>query len=591
MAPKNESNDLLVRQEIRFEQDVVLTRRRAREIAALLGFASQDQTRIATAVSEIARNAFKYAGGGKVLFSIKDTVEGRSLFTIRITDEGPGIPYLDRILRSEYTSPTGMGMGIIGAQRLMDHFRVEPCKPHGTSITLGKVVPRPVRADEISQIAGKLAQHTPRTALEEVQQQNRELLQALEELRERENELRQLNLDLEDTNRGVVALYAELEEKAFSLARANDVKTRFLSNMTHEFRTPLNSIQSLARLLLDRTDGELTPDQEKQVGYIQRSTESLSELVNDLLDLAKIEAGKVTVRPVEFRIADLFSTLRGMLKPLLAANTSVRLTFEAAENLPMLCTDESKVAQILRNFISNALKYTESGEVRVAAEMGAHGMVLFSVADSGIGIALEDQERIFEEYSQIDSPLQRRTRGTGLGLPLSRKLAMLLGGNIFVKSELGKGSTFYAAIAREYRGAGDVSHVPQSTTELDPERLPILVVEGNREAMFVYEKYIKGSGYQVIPAQTVAEARARLREVRPLAIVSDVLLNGENTWDFLQDIKTDASTRDIPVFVVTIVENEAKARALGADGFHPKPVDRDWLLAQLEARMPGGKAG
>ncbi|MFL6648539.1 MAG: ATP-binding protein, partial [Sulfurifustaceae bacterium] len=375
----------LLQQEIQFEHDVVLTRQRTRQLAALLGFDRQDQTRVATAVSEIARNAFQYAGGGRVTFTLQRTAEKRTLFTIQVRDEGAGIPHLAKILGRQYTSRTGMGMGILGAQRLMDDFRIEPAEPRGMLVTLSKLTPRPIASGEIRRVVEALARQTPLTALEEIQQQNSELLRTLQELRAREAELTQLNRELEDTNRGVVALYAELDEKAFSLSRANDVKTRFLSNMTHEFRTPLNSILSLTRLLLDRVDGPLLPEQEKQLGYIRRSAETLSELVNDLLDLAKVEAGKVLVRPTEFRVADLFGALRGMLKPLLAANNAVTLVFEPAEHVPPLQTDEGKVAQILRNFISNALKYTEAGEVRVSARLSADDSVVFTVADTGIG--------------------------------------------------------------------------------------------------------------------------------------------------------------------------------------------------------------
>lgn len=579
---KDATANPLLQQEIRIEHDVVLTRQRARQLAALLGFDRQDQTRIATAVSEIARNAFRYGRGGRVTFSIRRTAERQSLFTIQVRDHGPGIPHLAQILGREYVSPTGMGMGILGAQRLMDHFRVETMEPEGTLVTLGKLTPRPIAADEIRRVVDELSRQTPLTPLEELQQQNSEMLRTLQDLRAHEAELLHLNRELEDTNRGVVALYAELDEKAFSLSRANDVKTRFLSNMTHEFRTPLNSILSLARLLLDRVDGPLLPEQEKQLNYIRRSAETLSELVNDLLDLAKVEAGKVLVRPTEFRVADLFGALRGMLKPLLAANNTVALLFEPAEELPPLRTDEGKVAQILRNFISNALKYTETGEVRVSARMDNEETVVFTVTDTGIGIAPEDRERIFEEYSQIDSPLQRRTRGTGLGLPLSRKLAVLLGGNIFVESEVGQGSAFHAAIAREYRGPAEVAYVPDLTTKLDRTRSPIVVVEDNREALFVYEKYVKGSGFQVIPADTIDAANRLVREVRPFAVILDILLHEESTWEFLVDLKRDPATRDIPVFVVTVVENQAKALALGADGFHQKPIDRAWLLEQLQ---------
>jgi signal transduction histidine kinase len=177
---------------------------------------------------------------------------------------------------------------------------------------------------------------------EELQQQNKELMRTLEELRARQAELAQLNRELDETNRGVVALYAELNDKADFLQRASELKSRFLSNMRHEFRTPLNSILALSQILMDRMNGELTGEQEKQVTFIRRSAQYLTDLVNDLLDLAKAEAGRVTIRPAAFAVESLFSALRGMLRPLLAQNSSVSLIFEDPVDIPDLLTDEAK---------------------------------------------------------------------------------------------------------------------------------------------------------------------------------------------------------------------------------------------------------
>ncbi|MBV8880319.1 MAG: ATP-binding protein, partial [Planctomycetaceae bacterium] len=372
--------------ELRYEPDIVQARQRARQIASLLAFEPQEQTRIATAVSEVVRNAFEYAGGGKVEF-IVDHEPPR--FTVRVSDRGPGIPNLAEVLSGRYVSKTGMGLGLVGARRLMEEFHAESPPEGGTVITLGKSLPASVGSlstDRIGEIADELARATPEDPFQEVQRQNQELLRTLEALRLRQDELARLNSELEDTNRGVVALYAELDEKADYLRRAYDVKTKFLSNMSHEFRTPLNSILSISRLLLDRVDGDLTPEQEKQVGFIRRSSETLAELVNDLLDLAKVEAGKLVVRPNEFTAMELFSGLRGMLKPMLAQNSSINLVFDDVSALKPLRTDEGKVSQILRNFISNALKYTEHGEVRVSAAPGPGSTIAFSVRDQGIGI-------------------------------------------------------------------------------------------------------------------------------------------------------------------------------------------------------------
>ena len=407
-------------------------------------------------------------------------------------------------------------------------------------------------------------------------------MRTLEELRARQAELAQLNRELDETNRGVVALYAELNDKADFLQRASELKSHFLSNMSHEFRTPLNSILALSQILIDRMDGELTSEQERQVTFIRRSAQDLTDLVNDLLDLAKVEAGKVTIRPSAFTVESLFAALRGMLRPLLAQNSSVGLVFDDPVNIPELYTDEAKISQVLRNFISNALKFTERGEVRVSVRTGHDNTVIFSVADTGIGIASEDQTRIFQEWEQVEGKLQKTAKGTGLGLPLSRKLAQLVGGDVYVKSEVGLGSTFFVAVPVSYTGAMEAVYVPDVKRELDASKLPVLVVEDNREALFIYEKYLKGTEFQVVPAQDLKEARKALAEFKPVAIVLDVLLQGEHSWQLLQDLRQNPETKDIPVFVVTVVENERKALALGATAFHAKPIDRIWLLDQLQ---------
>ena len=571
---------------IKYEHDVVAARQRARQIAWLLGFESQDQTRIATAVSEIARNAFTYAGGGRVEFA----VEGRTapqLFTVNIIDHGPGIAELPRILGGQYTSPTGMGIGILGARRLMDNFVITSGPGKGTVVTLTKILPRDIPAvtqERMNELVAALARQRPRTPIEEIQQQNQELLRALEELRSREEELRRLNGELEDTNRGVVALYAELDEKADHLRRADEMKTRFLSNMSHEFRTPLNSIQALTRLLLERSDGDLTPEQVRQVEFIRKASHDLTELVNDLLDLAKVEAGKIVVRPTEFEAANLFGALRGMLRPLLV-NESVALIFDDTSGVPPLLQDEAKVSQILRNFISNALKFTERGEVRVSAAFIDDGeAVAFSVADTGIGIAPEDQERIFQQFGQLENPLQRKVRGTGLGLPLTKKLVEILGGRITLASELGTGATFTAILpVRFAQAAAEPVAANPAQPDIDPTRLPVLVVEDSPEELAVYEILLRGSRYQVLHAATVRQAREMLRRIAPRAIVLDILLRGEDAWAFLAELKAADRTRDVPVVVASTVDDRHKGFGLGADAYVVKPVERGWLMTTLDS--------
>jgi signal transduction histidine kinase/DNA-binding response OmpR family regulator len=568
---------------IRSEHDTVTARQRARQIARLLGFDAQDQTRISTAVSEIARNAFNYARGGRAEY----LVEGRTapqIFIIRITDTGAGIRDLATILEGRYESQTGMGLGIIGARRLMDQFQIDSVPGKGTTVALKKLLPKRaplVSGPQLEKIAAALAQERPQNAFEELQHQNQELLAALDEIRNRQNELSRLNRELEDTNRGVVALYAELDEKADHLRRADELKSKFLSNMSHEFRSPLNSIMALSGLLLNRSDGDLTGPQNQQVVYVRKAAQDLLELVNDLLDLAKVEAGKVEVRPLDFEVENLFAALRGMLRPLLL-NQSVDLIFEDATDLPPLFTDEGKVSQILRNFISNALKFTESGEIRVSAALEGNGGIRFSVADTGIGIAPQNIDLIFQDFGQIDSPIQKRVRGTGLGLPLSKKLAAVIGGRVNVESELGRGSEFTLHIPVRYQGDEPEPAADLPPLTIDPDALSVLIVEDSPEMMIMYRSYLKDSGFQMVPAGTTREGDEILDRIRPAAIILDIALRSEDTWAFMAKLKKDDRTKDIPVLVASTIEDRNKGFHLGIDSYILKPFEQFDLLRELK---------
>ncbi len=266
-----------------------------------------------------------------------------------------------------------------------------------------------------------------------------------QELQQLRLEADALRAELDETNQGVLALYAELDQQAEQLREVSELKSRFLSYMSHEFRTPLGSILSMTRLLEDGMDGPLTAEQRRQVRFISASTSELREMVDDLLDLAKIEAGRITISPAWFDLMDLFSALRGMFRPLVEGN-QVDLLFEDPPVMPMLYTDDKKLAQILRNFISNALKFTPSGQVVVSTQLEGENAVRFSVRDTGIGIPAELQSTLFEDFVQVDTPLQKRLRGTGLGLSLCKRFAELLGGHVGVESEIGTGSHFYVVL-------------------------------------------------------------------------------------------------------------------------------------------------
>lgn len=573
---------------IKTEFDVVAARQRARQIAGICGFGNQDQVRIATSVSELARNVFSYAGDGKVSFAIEGDTSPQ-LLKILIADQGPGIKNLDVILSGHYQSLTGMGKGIIGSKRLMDRFDIKT-GASGTEISLQKIMPSDARLVTLSnsvEYFSPLSLSPPDTAMSEIIQQNHELMDALAELKTRQEDLLQLTRELEDTNRGVVALYAELDEKAHHLRRADEMKSRFLSNMSHEFRTPLSSIRALSKLLIDRIDGELSEEQHTQVTLIMDGALSLTDLVDDLLDLAKIEAGKVDLQCHEFSVGEMFSALRGMLRPLLISD-SLTLNFVNPTQDLILRSDEAKLSQILRNFIANALKFTERGSIEIIAKEIDADYIQFDVIDTGIGIDAKDLGVIFEEFGQIANPLQRKVKGTGLGLPLCKNLAVLLGGTVSVQSGLGTGSTFSVTILREIAAETESSVVePDRATEKNDKRIPILIVEDNPSAQLIYKKFFLDTEYRITVARTVREANDLWSSVKPAAVLLDIVLFGETAWSWLAEIKSDTRRSRTPVIVITDIEDKRKGLSLGADAYYVKPVFRYELLTTLRSLIFG----
>ncbi|HUB12393.1 MAG TPA: ATP-binding protein [Acetobacteraceae bacterium] len=569
------------------ETDIVLVRKRTRRLAELIGFEAQDMTRITTAVSEIARNAFEYAGGGQVEFRLEGTSPPQ-VFVITVSDKGPGIANLPDVLAGLHKSANGMGVGMLGAQRLVDEMTVTSRSGAGTTVRLVRKLP--LRAPLVTpaalrRIAAALAADGPADPMEEIRQQNAQILSQMEQLRTRQDELERLNQELQDTNRGVVALYAELDERADHLRRADELKSRFLSHMSHEFRTPLNSILALSRLLLSRSDGELTPEQETQVQFVRKAAENLTELVDDLLDLAKVEAGKTVVAPSEFTATSLFGALRGMLRPLLVGD-AVALVFEDPVAVPPLDTDEGKVSQILRNFISNAIKFTERGEVRIAATADPMAdTVTFSVRDTGIGIAQSDLDVIFQEFAQLAHRLQRRVKGTGLGLPLAKKLAELLGGRITVESTPGEGSTFSVTLPRVYYVSGESLDIGDDWT-IEPGKAAVMVLEDDPADAFAIERILAGSPYQMLRVHTVRQAQHVLQHVQPAAALLDIVLLGDESWRLLLEMRGNNASADIALVVMSSTGEEQKAVHLGADEYLPKPVDGPRLLELLD-RLTG----
>ncbi|SAK70281.1 multi-sensor hybrid histidine kinase [Caballeronia fortuita] len=560
------------------ERDIIAARVKARDASAALGFSPQDQTRISTSVLEAARTVLIAGQAARAEFLVDDAMYPPR-FVVRFL-AGAGAHERLRAMRNDNSQAA---LGLLAAQRLMDQCAIADEADGATSISLAKALPEGAACD-VQAARDVLSRQPGDDTAAELQRQNRELIAALADLRERQEELTRLTRELEDTNRGVVALYAELDARADHLRRADESKSRFLSNMSHEFRTPLSSIRALSKLLLERIDGELTEEQEKQVRFIRKAAEDLSETVDDLLDLAKIEAGKIEVRPAEFEVDTLFSALRGMLRPL-SPGGAVELVFESCEGLPPIRTDEAKVAQVLRNFVSNALKFTERGEVRVAASYDeARRLITFSVSDTGIGIAPEHQQVVFEEFGQVENRLQQYVKGTGLGLPLCRKLCKLLGGDVSLVSEVARGSTFSATIPADYGADVDAAHHAASDT-----RPAVLIVASNPIERLDCEAALRESPYRAMNAATLDEASRLLARTQPAALLLAVRPAPSEAWTWLAALRAQAATRSIPIVVLGEEEDRNEAQALGASAFIAKPVGGGEMPGVLDAMTGKGR--
>lgn len=429
-------------------------------------------------------------------------------------------------------------------------------------------------------VAGQL-EHMGDT-LEELSRLQRETARQSREILAGRAEISRLGTDLDHAGRGIRALYDELAESADSLKLATESRGRLVADMGHELRAPLSSILGLAKLLSSGIDGALGPEQERQVAFIRRSAEEMLELVNDLLDLSRIDAGKLRLRPAPFTVDALFALLRGQLRPMVADGT-VALTFADETDGRVIESDEGKIAQVLRNYITNALKFTEEGSVTVRAWIDGDGQLRLTVRDTGIGITPEDQAVVWDEFTQLETPLHRRHKGSGLGLSLVRKLAQVLEGEAGLESTPGVGTTAWLTVPALHPDVVQLAAMRERGAQLSPGEAPVLVLEDDPQEMFIYERYLAGSGFRVIPARSVAEAREAVQHVTPAAVVLDVMLDGETSWQFLEELKRDPRTCDVPTLVVTVLDRERKARALGASEFFVKPVEQQWLLRKLQS--------
>ena len=528
---------------------VFAARQSGRELAAGLALDRQDQVRVATAVSEISRSTITAGREAVIEFGADET---DLVLTVTISGE----PAMD---------------GVEAAARLMDKVAV-----NGTVIQMTKRRPTTVRPD-LNAITGRLAAMLPQTTLDELRRNNEDLIAALDDLKQQKEQLLLLNAELQDTNRGVmalyaelsdeldqtnrgvVALYAELDEKSEQLRLASESKDRFWANVSHELRTPLNSILGLTRILADPADGDqLGSEQLYQVELIRNSTSILLALVNDLLDVAKAESGRLSVDPAQVNLPALLNTLRGLARPM-TEGKPVSLVVDADAAPATVLTDEVALTAILRNLLSNGIKYTDSGEVRLAVRE-ADGRLEISVSDSGTGIPVSLQERVFEEFYQVPGA---RRGGTGLGLPYARRLAHLIGGELTLTSEPGVGTTVKLSL---------------------PHALPALgaVVVADDDAGFrqVLRAMLAGIAGHVIEADDGGAALAAIADSGADLVLTDLRMPGVDGEALLERLPAG-----IPAIVITGLDVPPPPRA--AAQLSKDELSRELLAFTIRAIKEG----
>lgn len=385
----------------------------------------------------------------------------------------------------------------------------------------------------------------------------------------------------------------ELNAKNVELEKAYKVKSDFLSSMSHELRTPLNSIIGFTSILLGPQGDPLSEDQKKALEKVLRNGKHLLQLINDILDFSKIESGRMPINieteEVESVVAGAITTVESLIK-----SKNLQLMQSVSHDLPKLRTDVLKVKQILVNLLSNAVKFTDHGVITIRVAP-SDGMIKFEVEDTGIGIEEKNLELVFQEFQQIDSSSTRKYQGTGLGLPISRRLARMLGGDLRVKSQYGKGSLFTLTLPPEFPEELKTKFVvsvppvsaPQAPVQVErkevetpaPDRAQILCIDDDPDVLEILRTYLIPEGYSVVTAMSGDEGIELAAKLRPNLITLDIMMPRKDGWQVLRELKSNRETKDIPVLIHSMIDNKPLAISLGARDVLPKPVDAAQLLS------------